>query len=103
MNEQLATATPVGSELDRLGAVTRRVLWPAGTGRLRTARRVTGVLTVVGSLVQIVVWLLISVATRHLDSPWWLFTTAGGAVVATSLWIVDASGIAGARTEGNEL
>jgi len=103
MNQQQTDNPGTMSEIDRFGAWTERVLWPAGgQGGLRAARRVTGVVTVVGSLIQIVIWLLISVFSRHLDTPWWLFYTVGGAVVAGCLWIVDESGITGS-SEGNDL
>lgn len=85
-------------ELKRLGAWSRAVLLPgpasfAGTGRLRAVRRVVGVATVVGTLVQIVVWLMIAVFSGSVDTPWWLFTTVGGVVVAVCLWMVEAYGI----------
>ena len=76
-------------------------LWPAdGTTPFRKARRAVGVLTVVGSLVQIVVWLLVAVFSRDLDMPWWLYYTAGGATAVVSLWIVDEFGI---TKEGRDL
>ena len=104
MNQQLTEEVRAASEMDRFGALAKQVFWPVGgTGKLRAARRATGVVTVVGSLIQIVTWLLISVFSRHLDTPWWLFYTVGGAVVAGCLWIVDESGITGSTSEGNDL
>ena len=100
MNQQLTTEGPSVSEMDRIGAVAKRVFWPVGgSGALRSVRRAIGVFNIIATLVQIVVWLLISVATRHLDSPWWLFTTVGLGVISISLWIIEESGIAGSRTE----
>jgi hypothetical protein len=104
MNQQLTTDPPTVSEMDRIGAFTKRVLWPEdGTGRLRAVRRATGVLTVVGTLIQIVVWLLVAVFSHHLDTPWWVFYAAGGAAAVTCLWIVDESGVTGSTSEGNDL
>jgi hypothetical protein len=92
----------VRSELDRFGDWTSRLLWPTpqnGTsGRLGAIRRAVGVVTVVGTLIQIVVWLLIAVFSGALDSPWWLFTAAGGAVAAMSLWVIDEHGFGHAST-----
>lgn len=104
MNQQLTTERPTVSEMDRLNAFAKRVFWPVGgTGTLRAVRRAVNLLNVIGSLVQVVVWLLISVFTRHLDSPWWLFTTVGLGVIAICLWIVDESGMAGSSTEGKSI
>jgi hypothetical protein len=102
MNQQLTTDVPAASEMDRIGGLTQRVLWPeAGTGKLRAVRRATGVLTVVGTLIQIVVWLLVAVFSRHLDTPWWVFYAVGGAAAITCLWIVDESGMTSPTDEGN--
>ena len=105
MNQQQTVETPALSEISHgFGAWATRVLWPAaGTGKLRAARRVAGALTVVGSLIQIVIWLLVAVFSRHSDSPWWLFYTAGGATVIASLLIVEESGATGSTSEGIDL
>jgi hypothetical protein len=94
MNQQQIDTPRAVSELDRFGAWTGRILFPTG-GRpgLSTARRAVGVLTVVGTLVQIVVWLLVAVFSRDLDTPWWLYYAAGGAAAIGSLWIVDEFGL----------
>lgn len=38
--------------------------------------------------VQVIVWLLIGVATTHLDSPWWLWTPVGALGVNAALVLV---------------
>jgi len=103
MNQQQTQHPRAESELDRVAAWTGRVLWPAGDRGLRAARRAVGVLTVVGTLIQIVVWLLVAVFSRDLDTPWWLFYAAGGAAIVASLWIVDEFGLNRVDTEGRDL
>lgn len=88
MNHQLTADPRTVSEIDRIGVWTRRVLWP-DEGRLRSVRRAVGALAVVGTLIQIVVWLLVAVFSQSLDSPWWLIYASGGATAVASLWIVD--------------
>jgi hypothetical protein len=104
MNQQLTTEGPAVSEMDRLTTLAKRVFWPVGgSGKLRAVRRAVNVLNVIGTLVQIVVWLLISVFNQHLDNPWWLISTVGLAVIAVCLWIVDESGILRPASEGKYL
>jgi hypothetical protein len=91
--QQIDTPRPM-SEIDGFGAWASRVLFPAGgRGGLRAARRSVGVLTVVGTLIQIVIWLLLAVFSGSPDTPWWLYYAAGGAAVIGSLWIVDEFGL----------
>ena len=60
---------PRGSGVRRL-LLTRSVLTYAGT---------------IATLVQVVVWLLIGLMTAHLDTPWWLWTTAPWAAAVAVL------------------
>ena len=99
MNHQLTEDPRTMSEIDRVGAWTTRVLWPDG-GRLRSVRRAVGILAIVGTLIQIVVWLLVAVFSQSLDSPWWLLYGSGGATAIVSLWIVDEFGVNRVGTEG---
>ena len=101
MNYQLTEDPRAMSEIDRVGAWTSRVLWPDG-GRLRSMRRAVGALAIVGTLIQIVVWLLVAVFSQSLDSPWWLLYASGGAAAIASLWIVDEFGVIRADTDGRD-
>jgi hypothetical protein len=80
-----------------------RVLWPHPQRRdaMAVARRAVGVVTVVGTLVQIVVWLMIAAFSGGPDSPWWLISAVGSATLAVSLWVVDEHGVGlGLRGKG---
>jgi hypothetical protein len=92
------------TELDTMRDTVSRVLWPPQQRRdaLAVARRVAGVVTVVGTLVQIVVWLVIAAFSGGPDSPWWLISAVGAATLAVSLWVVDEHGVGlGLREDGN--
>ncbi len=83
-------------ELARIGTWFGQAVWPDpkpgddGSDRLLTLRRAVGALTVVGTLVQVVIWMLVAVFSGSLDTPWWLFTLAGGATAVLALLLVDA-------------
>jgi ABC-type microcin C transport system permease subunit YejE len=57
--------------------------------RLLVARSVVAYLGLVLTLVQVVVWLMIGLVTTHLDSPWWLWTTAPAAAAVAGLTAVQ--------------
>jgi hypothetical protein len=49
-----------------------------------------------------VVWLLVAVFSRGLDTPWWLYYVAGGAAAIGSLWIVDEFGLNRDESKGSD-
>lgn len=83
-------------ELARAGAWLGQAVWPDprpgddGTDRMLTLRRAVGAVTVVGTLVQVVVWMLVAVFSGSVDTPWWLFSLAGGGTAVLVLLIADA-------------
>lgn len=99
----MAPPSTGSAELDQIRAGLSQLFWPDhGTGderrdRLRTARRAVGAGTVGATLVQVVVWLVIGVATRGVDTPWWLSTLVPGTVGVLALRL--AEGAQSRRTE----
>lgn len=57
--------------------------------RLLQARSVLAYVGLVGTLVQIVVWLMVGVITADLDAPWWLWTTVPAAIGVAVLTVAD--------------
>jgi hypothetical protein len=57
---------------------------------LTTALGVAFAIWLVMTVAQVVVWLVIGMATG-LDGPWWLYSTLPGAVVVGVLWLVNES------------
>jgi hypothetical protein len=57
--------------------------------RLLVARSVIAYLGLVLTLVQIVVWLMIGLVSTHLDSPWWLWTTAPAVAAVVALTVMQ--------------
>jgi hypothetical protein len=57
--------------------------------RILLARSFFAYATVVSTLVQLVVWLVIGVFTGHLDTPWWLWTTVPATAVVVGLTLAD--------------
>jgi hypothetical protein len=53
--------------------------------RLLVARSAVAYLGVVLTLVQVVIWLMIALVTTHLDTPWWLWTTAPALAAVAAL------------------
>ena len=49
--------------------------------------------TVVGTLVQIVARPVIAAFSGGPDSPWWLVSALGAATLAVSLWVIDEHGV----------
>jgi hypothetical protein len=92
MNTTLAKNTnPMNRALGHL-------LWPrqmragaeAPSDGLHTARWAAGALTVVLTAVQLVVWLMISIISKSVDSPWWLWSTIPGVLVTGFLsWMIS--------------
>ncbi len=48
---------------------------------LTSVRRALTLLLIAVTAIQIVVWLLICIIGWHLESPWWLWSAAGGALI----------------------
>ena len=48
--------------------------------RLLRARSVLASVGLLGTLVQIVIWLIAGVISADLDAPWWLWTTVPAAI-----------------------
>ena len=82
------------------GQPTRRNDW------LATTRWAASVITVLATVVQLVVWLMICVISQSAEAPWWLWTTVPGVVVIGFLsWMIatrDQLGIEPAASEEDE-
>ena len=64
---------------------------PAGapTDWLRFARWGAAAFTALTTAVQLIVWLMICVVTRSIESPWWLWSTVPGVIVTGFLsWMI---------------
>ena len=59
---------------------------------LTTALGVAGGVWLVGTLVQIMVWLVIAVVNGGPDGPWWLYSAVVGGAVVAGIWAVNESG-----------
>jgi uncharacterized membrane protein YhdT len=57
--------------------------------RIHQARQLALTATVLLTLVQMIIWLMIAIGSGQLDGPWWLWTAAGGAFVVLALSSVD--------------
>jgi hypothetical protein len=53
--------------------------------RLRSVRQALTLLIVAVTGIQMVVWLLICIIGWHIESPWWLWSLGGGALVIGGL------------------
>ncbi|WP_326565382.1 hypothetical protein VSH64_26410 [Amycolatopsis rhabdoformis] len=53
------------------------------------ARRIITVIWVVVSGVQFVIWLLMSIISGSVKSPFWLWTVVGGGVLLALWWYFD--------------
>jgi hypothetical protein len=87
--------TPETTHRSRVSSLVEEIFGPvraeAGTAqrRLLVARSVLAYVGLVGTLVQVVVWLMIAVITADLDSPWWLWTTVPAAAGVAALTLAD--------------
>jgi hypothetical protein len=87
--------TPETSNKSRINELVEEVFGPVhaepGTAQrqLLVARSVLAYVGLVGTLVQVVVWLMIAVFTGSLDTPWWLWTTVPAAVGVAVLTLAD--------------
>jgi hypothetical protein len=48
----------------------------------RTALRIAAAVAVGATAIQFVIWLLIALIGRHLESPWWMWTLLAAGVLA---------------------
>lgn len=56
---------------------------------LATTRWVVTVITVLSTVAQLVVWLMICVIGREIESPWWLWSTVPGiALIGLLSWML---------------
>lgn len=64
---------------------------PRGTlpHRVLTVRSIVAYAGLLLTLVQVVVWLMVGVLSRSLDTPWFLWTTVPAAVVVAALTLTD--------------
>lgn len=89
-------------------AVTRGELYDALHGLdegvppwgLSTALRISAVVWVLMTVVQLVVWGAVSLAHQTFESPWWIYSTVGGAAVVATLWVIDESFLSRGRLSG---
>jgi hypothetical protein len=90
--------TDVAHDVNPMNKALGHLVWPsqmrsdaeAPADGLRTARWAAGALTVVLTAVQLVVWLMISIISKSVDTPWWLWSTIPGVVVTGFLsWMIS--------------
>lgn len=87
-------STTSNTDLTRIQALGAEILGPVraphGTRRtIQLARLVCAYGTLLATLVQVVVWLVIAVFTGHLDTPWWLWTAVPGTVAVGALTLLE--------------
>lgn len=58
---------------------------------LTTALGVVAAVWVIMSVVQVLVWLTIAVASGGPDAPWWLYSTVVGGGIVGALWFANES------------
>lgn len=67
---------------------------------LRTARWAAGAITVVLTAIQLVVWLMISIISKSVDTPWWLWSAVPGVLVTGFLsWLISTRDQLGAERQ----
>lgn len=69
------------------GQLFAPVTAPHGTRHrsLLVSRQLVALLGVFGTAIQAVIWLMIAVIAGRLDSPWWLWTAFGAAILVGGL------------------
>jgi hypothetical protein len=58
---------------------------------LTTALGAASAVWLITTVLQIVVWLTLALATAHLDTPWWLYSGVGGGMIVGVLWLAHES------------
>jgi hypothetical protein len=95
------------TDLNPMNKALGHLMWPnqsrtdpdAPNDGLRTARWAAGALTVVLTAVQLVVWLMISIISKSVDTPWWLWSTIPGVLVTGFLsWMISTRDQLGTQT-----
>lgn len=99
-------STNAVQDVNPMNQALGHLVWPhqmrpeAPTDGLRTARWGAGALTVVLTAVQLVVWLMISVISKSVDTPWWLWSTIPGVIVTGFLsWMISTRDQLGIQSE----
>lgn len=87
--------TTSNTVLTRIQALGTEVLGPVsaphGSSRrtIQLARLLCAYGTLLATLVQVVVWLMIAVFSGNLDTPWWLWTAVPGAAAVGALTLLE--------------
>jgi membrane protein implicated in regulation of membrane protease activity len=91
------TSSPEPTIGSRIRALGEEILGPVPAPRGSVSRRILLVRSafayggLVATLVQVVIWLMISVFAAHVDSPWWLWTAVPAAVAVAALTLAERS------------
>ena len=83
------------------------LVWPNQTRSdsprdgLQTARWAAGAVTVVLTAVQLVIWPMISIISKSVDTPWWLWSAVPGVIVTGFLsWLISTRDQLGIQRQG---
>src|ERR1044072_178488 len=58
--------------------------------RLLRIRQAIATVGLLATLVQVVIWLMIAVLSRHLDFPWWTFTAVPAVIAIGTLTAIES-------------
>ncbi|HEY3688626.1 MAG TPA: hypothetical protein VGL93_36645 [Streptosporangiaceae bacterium] len=91
MTKTSSEQTPIAWLAAVAAAVAAPSTAPAGSvkRRIHLARQAVLIAATLVTLVQMIIWMIIAIATSHLDGPWWLWSGVVGVVAALGLTAAD--------------